>query len=81
MVVCENASRRTVSVVVNGPADVEVKVWGGGIPAPTTDLNIEETTVGMFVVTLLWMDSIVVVDKGTFVVKRPLPRVIATGCA
>jgi hypothetical protein len=37
--------------------------------------------IGMFVVTLLWIDSIVVIDKGTFVVKRPLPRVIAAGCA
>jgi hypothetical protein len=54
---------------------------GGGILAPTTDLNIEETMVGMFVLTLLWMDSIVVIDKGRFVVKRPLPRVIAAGCA
>jgi hypothetical protein len=80
-VVCETASRRTVSVVVTGPAAVEVKAFEGGILAPITDLNIGGTMVGMFVVTLVWMDSIVVVDNGTFVVKSPLPGVMAAGCA
>jgi hypothetical protein len=40
-VVCETASRRTVSVVVNGRAALEVEVLGGGTLAPNADLDIE----------------------------------------
>ena len=68
-------------VVVSDPAAPEVKASRGAIPAPTTDLDKEGTTVGMSVVTLVLMDSTLVVDAGTFMVKTPSPKVTAAGCA
>jgi hypothetical protein len=78
-VVCEIASSWTVWVVVNGPAAVALRAFGGGTLDPTADLDNDGTTVGMVMVLLEWIDSRAVVDAGTLVVKRPLPRVTTAG--
>ena len=80
MVVCGMASSTTVWVVICDSADVEIRAWEEPILLPNSDLDSEETVVGMPVVTLVWMESQVVVDAGTFVVKRLLPRMTSAGC-
>lgn len=78
-VVCETASRTTVLVVVNGPDATGLDVLEGAMLALITDLDKEGTVVAIAVVTLLWIDIMVVVDAGTLVVQRPLPRVNTAG--
>lgn len=79
-VVCETASTTTVLVVKPPAATVLDTVVGGAvILALTTDLDKEGTTVTIVVLTLVWMDNMVVTDAGTLVVKIPFSRINTAG--
>jgi hypothetical protein len=80
-VVCGIVSITTVCVVVvDRPAKLSIVPLDCGLPlAPMMDLKIKGMTITLLLVTLLWIDSTAVVDAGTFVVKRPFPRVTMAG--